>query len=141
MSTLVAIMALESASRPRHADFNRFILNGLHHANKLLGEKAFNVDDWRVIGEYVYDTDGGHHQAFYSPLHDTFVQGELIEPHERIRVEQSFKFSKADANRLWKAAGMTEVDQWKHNDEYGEPIAPASPVILMPLSNPNPGLT
>jgi hypothetical protein len=44
----------------------------------------------------------------------------MIRPHERIRVEQSLKYSAAEAEELWKRAGMTEIDQWRHLDEYGE---------------------
>lgn len=100
--------------------FSRFILNGLRHANRVLGETAFVEKDWRVIGEYVYDVEGGRHQAFYAPRRDTIVRGELIRPHERIHVEQSLKYSEAEAAELWKRAGMTEIGQWRHRDEYGE---------------------
>lgn len=48
--------------------------------------------------------------------------GEVIQPHERIFVEQSLKYSPAEATELWKRAGMTEVDQWRCVDEYGELI-------------------
>lgn len=98
----------------------RFILNGLVHANTLLGEEVFRIQDWRVIGEYIYDAEGGRHQAFYSPVRDTFVMGELIRPHERVQVEQSLKYSQAEAEDLWHKAGVTEVDQWKYGNEYGE---------------------
>ena len=102
------------------ADVSRFILNGLRHANRVLGETAFLEKDWRVIGEYVCDAEGGRHQAFYAPRRDTIVRGELIGPHERIHVEQSLKYSEAEAAELWKRAGMTEIGQWRHREEYGE---------------------
>jgi hypothetical protein len=95
-------------------------LNGLRHANRVLGENAFVENDWKVIGEYVYDAEGGRHQAFYSPRRDTTVLGELIRPHERVQVEQSLKYSAAEAEELWKRAGMAEIGQWRHREEYGE---------------------
>ncbi|KAL2267430.1 hypothetical protein VTJ83DRAFT_4707 [Remersonia thermophila] len=98
---------------------HQFILNGLRHANRVLGETAFIESDWEVIGEYVYDADGGRHQAFYSPKRDTVVRGDLVRAHERVQVEQSFKYSSAAAEKLWKRAGMNEMCQWKVNDEYG----------------------
>lgn len=98
----------------------RFILNGLRHANRVLGEAAFDEKEWRVVGEYVYDAEGGRHQAFYSPLRETTVMGDLIRPHERIQVEQSLKYSPAEAKELWKRAGMTEIGQWRCRDEYGQ---------------------
>ncbi|KAI1205698.1 C-type lectin protein [Annulohypoxylon truncatum] len=99
---------------------HRFILNGLVHANEILGHEAFDLNDWQVIGEYVYDNEGGRHQAFYSPLRDTVVLGETIKAHERVQVEQSLKYSKAGCSNLWRSAGMIEADRWMTNDEdYG----------------------
>ncbi|KAI1081723.1 C-type lectin protein [Whalleya microplaca] len=102
------------------ADWPRFIENGLIRANEVLGQRAFELDDWQVIGEYVYDNEGGRHQAFYSPIHDTVVLGETIKAQERIQVEQSLKYSKEGCNNLWKSAGMIESDRWMTEDEdYG----------------------
>ncbi|KAH6631559.1 C-type lectin protein [Chaetomium tenue] len=98
---------------------HQFILNGLRHANRVLGETAFVEKDWRVIGEYVYDAEGGRHQAFYAPVRDTTVMGERVQPHERIQVEQSLKYSAAESEELWKLSGMTEIAQWRHRKEYG----------------------
>lgn len=96
------------------------MLNGLVHANSILGHEAFNIKDWKVIGEYVYDAEGGRHQAFYSPVRPTEVMGEVIQTHERVQVEQSLKWSQVEAEKLWSSAGMTEAAQWKLNDEYGK---------------------
>lgn len=100
----------------------RFILNGLVNANQILGEEVFRTEDWRVIGEYVYDDEGGRHQAFYSPVKDVAIFGETIKAHERIQVEQSLKYSQAAATKLWNTAGLTEVDKWELDDEYGKSI-------------------
>ena len=102
------------------ADNFRFILNGLRNANDILGETAFIEGDWRVIGEYVYDEEGGRHQAFYAPIRDTMVMGELIRSHDRIQVEQSLKYSKEESERLWSKAGLEQVTEWRHGNEYGE---------------------
>ncbi|KAJ3566531.1 hypothetical protein NPX13_g7096 [Xylaria arbuscula] len=99
---------------------HKFILNGLQHANEVLGEPAFQLEDWEVIGEYVHDRKGGRHQAFYSPKRDTVVLGDVVKVHERIQVEQSFKYSKDDCDALWKAAGVLEADKWMTGDKtYG----------------------
>lgn len=97
----------------------RFILNGLIHANEILGEEAFKIEDWRVIGEYIYDEDGGRHQAFYSPLKDVVVLGESIRAQERIQVEQSLKYSQFSLTKLWNGASLEEVDHWMLGQEYG----------------------
>ncbi|KAF6841865.1 duf323 domain protein [Colletotrichum musicola] len=98
---------------------HEFILNGLANANDILGEEAFKLADWEVIGEYVYDDEGGRHQAFYSPVRDTFVMGTLIRQHERIQVEQSLKYSQRGAENLWNMAGLVETGRWTKGDEHG----------------------
>ncbi|KAK0641576.1 C-type lectin protein [Cercophora newfieldiana] len=124
---LIGLDACDNPARVYHA-YNvqdregvthEFVLNGLRHANRVLGEAVFIERDWRVIGEYVFDGEGGRHQAFYAPLRDTVVMGELIQPHDRIQIEQSLKYSPSEAQKLWKLAGMTETGQWRHVDEYG----------------------
>ncbi|KAK6957405.1 Ergothioneine biosynthesis protein 1 [Daldinia eschscholtzii] len=108
------------AYNDRYGITHRFLLNGLAHANKVLGHKAFDLNDWQVIGEYVYDIEGGRHQAFYSPPHDTIVLGETIKAQERIQVEQSLKYSEEGCRNLWRSAGMIEADRWMTEDEdYG----------------------
>ncbi|KAL7800240.1 C-type lectin protein [Trichoderma ceciliae] len=98
---------------------HQFVLNGLSHANEILDDEVFNVEEWRVTGEYVYDVDGGRHQAFVSPLEVVSVLGHIIKPHERIKIEQSFKYSDVGVDKLWKTAGLSEVAKWSHNGEYG----------------------
>ncbi|RYP80306.1 hypothetical protein DL769_002540 [Monosporascus sp. CRB-8-3] len=109
---------------------HQFILNGLTHANDVLGEQAFNLDDWKVIGEYVYDEEGGRHQAFYAPKRDVLIMGEIIKAHERIQIEQSLKYSAEDREDLWNAAGLTEIERWTTEDgDYGGPPQYASSYI------------
>jgi uncharacterized SAM-dependent methyltransferase len=99
----------------------RFILNGLVHANEILGEQVFNLDDWKVIGEYVYDDQGGRHQAFYSPMRDVHVYDVHIKAGERVQIEQSLKYSLKQAQNLWQNSGLSEVRQWSALSEaYGK---------------------
>jgi hypothetical protein len=96
-------------------------MNGLKHANEVLGEPAFKLEDWKILGEYVYDEQGGRHQAFYSPVRDTVVMGETIKAHERVQVEQSFKYSKEGCDSLWRSAGVLETGRWMTDDkDYGK---------------------
>ncbi|KAK2613834.1 hypothetical protein N8I77_000713 [Diaporthe amygdali] len=113
---------------------HNFILNGLVNANQVLGEEAFNLQDWQVIGEYVYDVEGGRHQAFYAPTRDVVVLGETIKANERIQVEQSLKYSQAAATKLWSLAGMTTADRWTLGEEYGLHmlVKPKMPFSLLP---------
>ena len=98
----------------------RFILNGIIHVNALYGEEIFHIPDWRVIGEYVYDEDGGRHQAFLSPTRDCHVLGHSIKANERIQIEQSVKYSTSSADRLFELSGLKAVERWIIGDEYGE---------------------
>lgn len=83
---------------------HEFVLNGLKHANKLMGKEVFRRDDWKVIGEY--DEIAGRHQAFYSPVEDVMVEGTPIMAGEKIRIEESYKYSLVQSNELWQRAGL-----------------------------------
>ncbi|OAQ66057.1 hypothetical protein VFPPC_14279 [Pochonia chlamydosporia 170] len=98
---------------------HEFILNGLENANRIYGQDLFHIPDWKVIGEYVYDDEGGRHQAFLAPLQEVNVLGSVIKPHERIQIEQSLKYSKVGSENLWKHAGLREIGLWTRGDEYG----------------------
>ncbi|KAF3767773.1 hypothetical protein M406DRAFT_288979 [Cryphonectria parasitica EP155] len=113
-----------------------FILNGLRNANDILEEEAFKMEDWKVIGEYVYDDEGGRHQAFYAPVRDVVVLGETIKAQERIQVEQSLKYSQLAATKLWNTASLEEVDSWMLGQEYGLHMLakPKMPFSLHPSS-------
>ncbi|TWU75844.1 hypothetical protein ED733_005205 [Metarhizium rileyi] len=98
---------------------HEFILNGLNNANRIYGQDLFHLPDWKVIGEYVYDDEGGRHQAFLSPVRDVNILGSVIKPHERIQIEQSLKYSKMGSDNLWKHAGLRQVGTWTRGEEYG----------------------
>ncbi|CZT42291.1 uncharacterized protein RSE6_02153 [Rhynchosporium secalis] len=90
---------------------NRFILNGLTNANDIYQEQIFQLEDWKVIGEYVFDIEGGRHQAFISPVRDVTIKGIKIKAGERLQIEESLKYSPEDSAQLWKAAGLVEVER------------------------------
>lgn len=99
----------------------RFVLNGLLNANEIQGEQIFKIEDWKVIGEYVYDEQGGRHQAFYSPLRDVKIKDVHVKAGERVQVEQSLKYSPEEAKLLWRRAGLNEVTRWPaSSDAYSE---------------------
>ena len=85
---------------------HEFLLNGLRHANRLLGKEAFQPGDWKVIGEY--DEVAGRHQAFYSPIRDVVIDGMFLEAGTRIRVEESYKYSIAQSDELWYRASLVK---------------------------------
>lgn len=82
-----------------------------------MGEKIFNIDDWKIIGEYVHDSEGGRHQAFYSPKRKISCLGISIEEGERVQVEQSLKYSDEESQVLWELAGLEEMRKWTASGE------------------------
>jgi L-histidine Nalpha-methyltransferase / hercynylcysteine S-oxide synthase len=99
---------------------HEFIRNGLRHANRIFGHEAFDISKWNVVGEY--DKAAGRHHAFVFPTQDTQIDGVAVLKDERIRIEESYKFSALDVARLWKDSGLTEGARWAHtkSGDYGE---------------------
>ncbi|KAL8658832.1 MAG: hypothetical protein Q9226_000765 [Calogaya cf. arnoldii] len=64
------------------------------------------LEDWNVIGEY--DESAGRHQAFYSPLKDLVIDGVYVQVGEKIRVEESHKWSSKQSNDLWQTVGLVQ---------------------------------
>lgn len=109
---LIGIDSCKEPQRVFHAYNDRegithgFILNGLKHANEIMGEEAFHLDDWEVIGEY--DENAGRHHAFVSPRKDVVVDGVAIPQGERIRIEESYKYSSEEIKELWQRAKLAD---------------------------------
>jgi EasF-like predicted methyltransferase len=98
-----------------------FVLNGLEHANRLLGSEHFDPKTWKVFGEYRYDSEGGRHVAFVSPRQDVVVDGITIKKDEKIQIEESNKYSPAETNRLLKGAGLQQGAKWANETgDYGK---------------------
>ena len=142
---LIGLDACQDSSRVFHAYNDRegktheFVLNGLLHANRLMGRDIFSKEDWKVIGEY--DVQAGRHQAFYSPVRDIQVEGNLMKAGERIRVEESYKYSLLQSDELWRSAGLTLRARFRnHRNDYREflnpPRHPHQPLnVLRPKSS------
>lgn len=111
---------------------HEFILNGLRNANGLLKSEEFKLEDWRVIGEYRYDIDGGRHVAFVSPVRDVVVDGVKIFQDEKIQIEQSNKFSLEEAERLFQRAGLKQGPRWSNQQgDYGTSAALLSFIFIV----------
>ncbi|KAI9848057.1 MAG: hypothetical protein M1837_001159 [Sclerophora amabilis] len=102
------------AYNDREGVTHEFYRNGLRYANQVLEESLFNIDDWRIIGEY--DEEAGRHQAFYAPKKDVHIGDVILQAGERVRIEESYKYSKPETDRLWRLAGLMEDDVWPPND-------------------------
>lgn len=138
-SLLVGIDACQDKDRVFHAyndkegKTHEFVLNGLSHANKLVGKEVFNKSEWQVIGEY--DTAAGRHQAFYSPMKDVYVENVLVKKGERIRVEESYKYSPLQSSELWQKAGLAPVARFGNlADDYREFCNTAQVHVTLPCN-------
>ena len=122
---LIGLDACQDGERVFHAYNDKegithgFLRNGLTHANRILGEQVFKNEDWHVLGEY--NAAQQCHQAFYTAVHDLSVDGIRIKAGERIRVEESYKYSAAQSRKLWQSAGlMPKASFGNRTDDYRE---------------------
>ncbi|KAH8728610.1 C-type lectin protein [Phaeosphaeriaceae sp. PMI808] len=121
---LIGIDSCKNADRVYHAYNDRsnitheFIINGLRHANELMDSTIFKIDDWEVIGEY--DKDAGRHHAFVSPRKDVIIDGVHIPQGERVRIEESYKYSNDQILQLWEQARLVGNIAWFNSKgDYG----------------------
>lgn len=98
------------AYNDKHGLTHRFILNGLSHANRLFGREVFDPNQWSVVGEY--DQISGRHQAFLVPARDVLLDDIVIKAGERVRIEESYKYSASEEATLWDQAGLAESSKW-----------------------------
>lgn len=111
------------AYNDREGKTHQFLLNGLSHANRLSGREVFRKGDWEVIGEY--DEEAGRHQAFVSPLRDVMVEGIPVEAGERIRIEESYKYSLVQSTELWEKAQLIPQARFGDNLDQYRTFSPA----------------
>ena len=96
-----------------------FTLNGLRNANKMLGYEAFATDVWNASGQF--NKERGCHQAFVCPNENVEVCGVTVHAGERVRFEESHKYSKEDLANLWHGACLTEKLSWTNaRGDYGK---------------------
>ena len=94
-----------------------FYLNGLAHANALLGKKVFEPGKWDIVGEY--DEAAGRHQAFYVPTTDTVVDGVCVKAGEKILFEKAYKYPRLQSMELWRKSGFVPGEVFGNStDDY-----------------------
>ncbi|KAL6710167.1 hypothetical protein ACN47E_009958 [Coniothyrium glycines] len=147
---LIGIDSCKDPERVFHAYNDRdgithdFILNGLNHANEIMGEEAFKSGDWEAIGEY--DEQAGRHHAFVSPRKDVVVDGVPIPQGERLRIEESYKYSREEIGELWEDAKLADnIVYSTSKGDYGIHVV-SKPAVFFPTkpeeyaAEPTPGL-
>jgi len=97
----------------------KFIANALKHANRILKSEAFKEEDWTVKGEW--NAESGSHDWHYIPLKDVVVEGTQFSKGERVAAVKSYKYDGIDRLKLYRAAGVEEINAWElHGKDYGE---------------------
>ncbi|KAJ4301696.1 hypothetical protein N0V90_003789 [Kalmusia sp. IMI 367209] len=95
-----------------------FTLNGLKNANRILEAEAFKPEEWNAFGEFV--EKDGYHRAFVSPLKDVIIDGVQLRKGERIRIEESWKFSTEEIQHLWNEAKLVANSVFSNSrGDYG----------------------
>jgi EasF-like predicted methyltransferase len=128
---LIGLDACQDRDRVYHAyndhagKTREFYLNGLVHANSQFGKEVFRLEDWDVIGEY--DEIEKRHQAFYTPLVDVTIEGVLIRAGERLRFEESYKYSRSQSADLWNHAGLAAQATYGNSTDDYRKASPSSP--------------
>lgn len=136
---LIGIDSCKNPGRVYHAYNDKsnvthqFILNGLKHANRLMGHEAFKLDEWEVIGEY--DEIAGRHHAFVAPLKDVIIENVNVLKGERIRIEESYKYSRDEILELWEGARFAENTIWSNErGDYGKHSIFTAPLCMIDKS-------
>lgn len=116
---LIDNITVYHAYNDRDGVTHQFIMNGLSHANDLLGYEAFAPDDWQAMGEY--DTVGERHRAFVIPQKDMQIEGVSLKAGEKIRIEESYKYNHDQALTLFTNAGVVEGARFTNSaGSYGQ---------------------
>lgn len=101
---------------------HEFWFNGLKHANRLIGKEVFHPDDWTVIGEV--DEVANRHHAFYAPVRDVVIEGTPIEAGERVRIEESYKYTPQQSSDLWSHAELMPLARFGNKSNQYRKSAP-----------------
>jgi len=104
--------------------FERFIRNGLVHANKVLGESWYRDEDWNVAG--ILQENPTTHRFVITAVRDVFC--ELLQLRfaagDEIDCYETFKYGPTSMRKQFEKAGFKELGNWK---------APSSPICKYSL--------
>ncbi|GIJ83252.1 hypothetical protein Asppvi_002071 [Aspergillus pseudoviridinutans] len=109
------IQMIQKAYDTRNSALHAFILNGLIHANAVLGREAFSLEDWSCESEF--SPDESQLEVYYTPCRDVQVDvGDgciyHIKRGERIRAISSGKWGKSLMVQVVSTAGLRMNRVW-----------------------------
>ena len=129
----------EQIARSYEGPSNReFVLNGMPHANELLGANVFNVNHWGFRGQW--NPELWMHESFYVAERDLSVNvcGEnfRFRKGEKMRSIRSGKWPKLKVMDICKEAGGKVMECWTNpEDSYGISASPLNPIFIYDLIN------
>jgi tRNA-specific adenosine deaminase 2 len=98
-----------------------FVLNGLSHADQILGAEVFDPEDWAFGGQW--SEEKSMHESFYvAKKAMTLEAGKetfSIKQGDRIRAITSGKWTKRTVAEICRKADIEMVQSWVDH-EYGE---------------------
>ncbi|RAK99256.1 class I SAM-dependent methyltransferase [Aspergillus ibericus CBS 121593] len=94
----------------------RFIQHGLERANEILGNDAFDLEKWAVVGRW--DAEHGSHNQYYLASGEVALGGATVPAGRSILAVQSHKYDADDRDALCQRAGLDIVDVWASDNHY-----------------------
>lgn len=129
---------IELAYDDSHGVTREFIMNGLNHVNRIMGQENF-INPKEFIYHSIYQEKQGRHLSHYCALAETRIvyktsQKEyniLIKKDELIHVEHSYKYSLGEIQSILCAADLNMVDYWLDSkNQYRLVLAESRPFIF-----------
>lgn len=104
------------------AAHREFLMNGLVHANRVLGREDFRKEDWQLAT--TFDISNGILKQDYIARRYLAIpigaERITIQPGENVNICQSGKWSSEKVSSLAKVVGIHVRDQWQHDGaDYG----------------------
>jgi formylglycine-generating enzyme required for sulfatase activity len=124
---------VHTAYNDPEGDSERFEMNGLKHANAILGREILKDSDWQYKG--LVDEEGGFHEAAFQALRDVHIADDLqIDKDTLIRIERSYKYSIREALDLFDRSELGVVAQWKDSRDLYSLFLLSVPPAYLPLN-------
>ncbi|KAJ7213917.1 DUF323 domain-containing protein [Mycena pura] len=109
--------AIEAAYADPRGYTREFIMNALKVAGRTLGDEGlFDEANWEYVNNY--DVALRRHEAYFKARrpHTVFVPATQetfsFAQDEKVKIEESFKFSDTDAHTLFSEAGLRPIQRW-----------------------------
>lgn len=121
---------VQAAYNDPEGDSERFEMNALVHANRILRSEVFKPTQWSYTG--VYDEEYGRHEASFLANADVLIEpGFTLKTGTRIRIERSYKYSKHEVLELLDRSQLNLRGSWTdRQDLYSLYLTSVSPAYI-----------